>query len=206
MKIRIFMSNFSLSFFRHCYKIGSKICNIKHQESISSTFYARLFRTKVSCEAFLCLRCRFELLLAQEYRRKCAFIMLVKLTPGLTWKLTHLLFFLSPLYYKIDIKIIPTAGLTKLFAPHFIIFKAAAIRLAPKFVHLSHSGSKDFIPHFSIVRPALFYNSGYNKNKMWSHIILTRFGTNWEITLSHNWREGGAGPKKSNLKMSFPFN
>ncbi len=31
------------------------------EESISPTFYARLFRAKVLCEAFLCLRFRFEL-------------------------------------------------------------------------------------------------------------------------------------------------
>ncbi len=52
------------------------------QVSILPTFYTRLFRTKVLREAFLYLNFRFELLLAKEYWRKCAYKMLVKLTPG----------------------------------------------------------------------------------------------------------------------------
>ncbi len=50
--------------------------------SISPTFYAPLFRTKVLRQAFLYLNFRFELFLAQEYWRKCAHEMLVKLTTG----------------------------------------------------------------------------------------------------------------------------
>jgi hypothetical protein len=50
------------------------------QESISPTFYARLFSTKVWREAFLSLHFRFDLFLAKEYWRKCARKMLVKLT------------------------------------------------------------------------------------------------------------------------------
>ncbi len=63
--------------------------------SISPTFNARLFRTKVLREPLLCLHLRFELFLAQEYWRKCAHKMLVKLTTSqwLTencqWKSKH---------------------------------------------------------------------------------------------------------------------
>jgi hypothetical protein len=39
---------------------------IERQVSISPTFYVRLFRTKVSRQAFLYLHFRFELFLAQE--------------------------------------------------------------------------------------------------------------------------------------------
>jgi hypothetical protein len=48
--------------------------------SISPTFYELLFRMKVFHEAFLTLHFRFVLFLAQEYLRKCAHKMLVKLT------------------------------------------------------------------------------------------------------------------------------
>jgi hypothetical protein len=41
------------------------------QVSISPTFYASLFRTKVSRKAFLYLHFRLELILGQEYWRKC---------------------------------------------------------------------------------------------------------------------------------------
>ncbi len=50
--------------------------------SISPTFYARVFCTKVLCEAFLYSHLRFELFLAQEYWDKCSYKMLVKLTTG----------------------------------------------------------------------------------------------------------------------------
>jgi hypothetical protein len=50
--------------------------NSSHLMLISPTFYARLFCAKVL--RFLCLHFRFEL--AQEYWRKCAHKMLVKLT------------------------------------------------------------------------------------------------------------------------------
>ncbi len=49
------------------------------QVSISPTFYAQLFCTKVSREAFFVLY--IELYLVKEYWRKCAHKMLVKLTP-----------------------------------------------------------------------------------------------------------------------------
>ncbi len=52
------------------------------QVYISPTFVARLFRTKVSRQAFLYLHFRFELILAQEYWSKCAHKMLMKLTTG----------------------------------------------------------------------------------------------------------------------------
>ncbi len=48
--------------------------------SISPTFYARLFCTKILCEAFFNLHFKFDLLLAKEFWRKCAHKMLVKLT------------------------------------------------------------------------------------------------------------------------------
>jgi hypothetical protein len=55
----------------------------RHQMSISPTFYARLFVTKVLRESFLNLHFRFELFFfAQEYWSKCAHKMLVKLTIG----------------------------------------------------------------------------------------------------------------------------
>ncbi len=50
--------------------------------SISPTFYAQIFPTKVLSEAFLYLHFRLELFLAQEYWRKCTHEMLVKLTSG----------------------------------------------------------------------------------------------------------------------------
>jgi hypothetical protein len=53
---------------------------IERQVSISPTFYARLFCTKVLRQAFLYLHFRFELFLAQEYWRKCTHKMLVKMT------------------------------------------------------------------------------------------------------------------------------
>jgi hypothetical protein len=86
------LSPLSLSFFR--YKEYSNCCSetkdiqctclneIIYKVSISPTFYARLFRAKVSHKAFLHLHFRFELFLAQEYWRKCAQKMLVKLTKG----------------------------------------------------------------------------------------------------------------------------
>ncbi len=46
----------------------------------SPTFYGWLFRSKVSSAAFLYLDFMFELYLAQDYWRKCAHKMLVKLT------------------------------------------------------------------------------------------------------------------------------
>jgi hypothetical protein len=48
--------------------------------SISPTFYALLFCTKVLREVFWYIHYKFELLLAQNYWRKCAQKMLVKLT------------------------------------------------------------------------------------------------------------------------------
>ncbi len=57
-----------------------KFCTL--QVSISPTFYGRLFCTKVLQEAFLYIHFRFEHILAQEYQRKCAHKMVVKLTPG----------------------------------------------------------------------------------------------------------------------------
>jgi hypothetical protein len=48
--------------------------------SISPAFYVRLILAKVLGEAFSHLHFRFELFLAQEYWRKCARKMLVKLT------------------------------------------------------------------------------------------------------------------------------
>ncbi len=50
--------------------------------SISPTFYAQLFLYKSYSQSFLYLHIRFELFLAQEYWRKCAHKMLVKLTRG----------------------------------------------------------------------------------------------------------------------------
>jgi hypothetical protein len=68
-----------------------------NQVSISPTFYARLYCTKVSREAFLCFHFRFELFLAQEYWCKWAHKILVKSTTGLqspksytVWKIRHL--------------------------------------------------------------------------------------------------------------------
>jgi hypothetical protein len=55
----------------------------KYQWLISPTFYARLFCTKVLREASLNLHFRFELFLVQEYWRKWAHKLLVKLTPEL---------------------------------------------------------------------------------------------------------------------------
>ncbi len=55
------------------------------QGSISSTFYACLFCTKVLHKAFLCLQWRLNFLLVQEYWRNCANKMSVKLTPGLNF-------------------------------------------------------------------------------------------------------------------------
>ncbi len=52
------------------------------QVSISPSFYARAFSTKVFHKAFLYLYLRFEHFLAQEYRSKCAHNMLVNLTIG----------------------------------------------------------------------------------------------------------------------------
>ncbi len=52
------------------------------QVSISPSFYARVFSTKVFHKAFLYLYLRFEHFLAQEYRSKCAHNMLGKLTIG----------------------------------------------------------------------------------------------------------------------------
>ncbi len=49
--------------------------------SISPTFSARFFRTKVLRASFLHLNLRYELFLAQEYWRKCSHRMLVKKTP-----------------------------------------------------------------------------------------------------------------------------
>jgi hypothetical protein len=56
-----------------------------HQVSISPTFYALHFHTKVLREAFLYLHLRFELFLTQEYLRKCAHKILVKSTTGLNF-------------------------------------------------------------------------------------------------------------------------
>ncbi len=56
---------------------------VEEKMSISPTFYGRLFCTKVSRQACLYLHFRFELFLAQEYWRKFAHKMLVKLTTGL---------------------------------------------------------------------------------------------------------------------------
>jgi hypothetical protein len=53
-----------------------------HKGSISPTFYARLFCTKVLPEAFFVLAVKVKILLTQEYWRKCAYKMLMKLTPG----------------------------------------------------------------------------------------------------------------------------
>jgi hypothetical protein len=50
--------------------------------TISPTFYARLFHTKVFCKAVLYLHFRFELSCVQEYWRKYAYKMLVKLNKG----------------------------------------------------------------------------------------------------------------------------
>ncbi len=55
--------------------------------SISPTFYVRLFCTKVSRKDFFVLTFKVWNFLAQEYRRKCAHKMLVKLTLGL-WLFT----------------------------------------------------------------------------------------------------------------------
>jgi hypothetical protein len=52
--------------------------------SISPTFYARLFCTKVSREAFLFLQLRLNFLFAQEYWCNCTNKMFVKLTPYLS--------------------------------------------------------------------------------------------------------------------------
>ncbi len=56
----------------------------QQQVSISPTLYARLFRTKVSCEAFLYLNLRFVLFRRKNIGAKAARNMLVKLTPGHT--------------------------------------------------------------------------------------------------------------------------
>jgi hypothetical protein len=50
------------------------------KESISSTFYARLFHTNVSRETFLYLDLRFKLFWRKNIGAKTALIMLVKLT------------------------------------------------------------------------------------------------------------------------------
>jgi hypothetical protein len=65
--------------------IGQKFSmKVGHGEkgSISPKIYALLFRTKVLCEPFLYLYFKLKLFLAQEYWRKCALKMLVKLTTG----------------------------------------------------------------------------------------------------------------------------
>ncbi len=54
--------------------------NFDDHVKISPNFYKQLFRTKVLRAAFLYLNFRFELFLEQEYWRKCAHKMLVKLT------------------------------------------------------------------------------------------------------------------------------
>ncbi len=51
-------------------------------ESISSTFYARLFRTNVLRETFLYLDLRFVLLWRKNIGANAALTILVKLTPG----------------------------------------------------------------------------------------------------------------------------
>jgi hypothetical protein len=55
-----------------------KKCNL---ESILPTFYARLFRTKVSRKTFLYLDFRFVLFWRKNIGAKSARILLVKLTP-----------------------------------------------------------------------------------------------------------------------------
>jgi hypothetical protein len=49
--------------------------------SILPTFYVRLFHTKVSRKAFFVLAVKVQHFIGKEYRRKCAYKMLVKLTP-----------------------------------------------------------------------------------------------------------------------------
>jgi hypothetical protein len=63
------------------------LLTIGDKGSISSTFYTRLFSTKVSRKAFLCLKYRLNFLLTQGNWRNCALKMLVKLTQGLTTQL-----------------------------------------------------------------------------------------------------------------------
>ncbi len=52
------------------------------KESLSPTFYARLFCTMVLRKAFFCLHFRFELFLVQEYWHKCDYKKQVKQTKG----------------------------------------------------------------------------------------------------------------------------
>ncbi len=56
---------------------------VVNKESILPTFYARLFRTKVSREAFLYLDLRFVLFWQKYVGAKAARNLLVKLTQGL---------------------------------------------------------------------------------------------------------------------------
>ncbi len=74
------LSQHSFTFLQR--KTWKRLLRFNLHGSISPTFYARLFRTKVSREAFLCLPWRLNFLFAQEYWRNCANKMLVKLTPG----------------------------------------------------------------------------------------------------------------------------
>ena len=58
------------------------LCILSSQVSISSTFYERLFRTKVFWAAFLYLKLRFIIFWRKEISAKAARKMLVKLTTG----------------------------------------------------------------------------------------------------------------------------
>ncbi len=71
--------DYPISFF---YRVRFRNILLLDKVSISSTFYTQLFHMKVLHKAILYLHFRLELLLAQEYWRKCAHIMLVKLTQG----------------------------------------------------------------------------------------------------------------------------
>ncbi len=51
------------------------------QVSISPIFYEQLFRTKVFCEAFMCLQFGFVIFCRKDFGAKAAHKMLVKLTP-----------------------------------------------------------------------------------------------------------------------------
>ncbi len=74
-------------------KAHSVVKKSREKDLISPTFYPRLFCTKVLCKAFLYLHFRFELLLAKEYWRKCAYKMLVKLTQDQSFFSQHRFFF-----------------------------------------------------------------------------------------------------------------
>ncbi len=73
-----FYQHFKSSFCGNLILSKNTIHVSREKESISSTFYVRVFRMKVFWAAFLCLEFGFE----QTFVQKCTHKMLMKLTQG----------------------------------------------------------------------------------------------------------------------------